>query len=94
LYCGREELALLGKLFRLINERMRFDELGAEFYLKLFTKFVEFQHHGLEPAGHKATNFKVLSSLEQGFTNRNSLKDVNLVELFSYVCFIDKAESG
>lgn len=73
---------------------MRFDELGAQFYLKLFTKFVEFQLHGLEPAGHKATNFKVLSSLEQGAMKRNSLKDVNLVELFSYVCFIDKAESG
>jgi hypothetical protein len=25
LFCGREELALLGKLFLLINDRMRFD---------------------------------------------------------------------
>ncbi len=49
LYCGREELALLGKLFRLINERMRFDELSTKFYLKLFTKFIEFQHHALMP---------------------------------------------
>ncbi len=76
---------------------MRFDELGTEFYLKLFTKFVEFQHHNLEPAGYKATNFKVSNSFEQGSRGgmkRNSLREVNLVELFSYISFIEKPESG
>ena len=84
LYCGREELALLGKLFRLINERMRFDELNVQFYLKLFRRFVEFQHQRLGNGGNlKGKGIVAGNKIEQtsksSTNSKSTLSSVNLV---------------